>query len=167
MCIKLKKHLYDKDLKKKYFLYGPWVEEPDEVQFKHAGMECLVARVCVSECNDSWFGGHLCGYVFIHGDHPLYECKDYPNLNIHGGITFCDMINEKFAIGFDCGHLFDIIPSFKKIYDEINKKIEKDFLGIGKRGFKDFSKRTYRDINFVINQCKFLAKQLKNVEGEA
>jgi len=63
--------------------------------------------------------GFRCGYVAISEDHPTYKCnEDYPDFNVHGGVTFFDQghlaevilghtCTDKW-IGFDCGHAGDM-----------------------------------------------------------
>lgn len=114
--------------------------------------------------------GHLCGYVDIPADHPLFGI-DYRNtifnmvignLEVHGGITFTgrleNLYNNKelpryldelhdWLIGFDCNHAEDYAPlSYCKPYGELDVK------------------REYRDAGYVAAECKKLAKQLKKLE---
>lgn len=80
--------------------------------------------------------GHLCGYV---GMHVIPD--DYKDIDAHGGITF----NGRFEnvdlkwIGFDCAHAGDLIPKFISPAD---------------------SRDTYKDLNFVIGECKRIIAQL-------
>lgn len=114
--------------------------------------------------------GHLCGYVDIPADHPLFGI-DYRNnifdmiignLEVHGGITFSGRLenfyNNKelpryldelhdWLIGFDCNHVNDYAPF--RPYD--------DSMIIG-------FDREYRDADYVAAECKKLAKQLKKLE---
>lgn len=48
----------------KFKIPGAWDKEPDELDWKHEGLPCSIRRV-------GW-SGHLCGYVGIPKDHPLY-----------------------------------------------------------------------------------------------
>lgn len=56
---------------------------------------------------------YLCGYCAIpkaevpkewHGD---YDADGLGFLNVHGGITYCQMNGADVVFGFDCGHLHD------------------------------------------------------------
>ena len=61
---------------------GPWLSEPDKVQFKDpdTGLDCLIVR--------NRFGA-LCGYVGVPAGHPAHG-KDYDDVDVsvHGGLTF-------------------------------------------------------------------------------
>ena len=155
--------LYTKEDKERYLYKGPWLDEPDKVSFEHSGMKCLVIRSIIESPESIlWFGGHLCGYVVLPEYHPLYECKYYPDFEVHGDITFNDSLNEHaFALGFDCGHMNDMIPSMKKVYEEICDNIKRYFPDIPNRySPSQFLSRTYRDMPYVIQECKNLADQL-------
>jgi hypothetical protein len=67
---------------------GPWVNEPDKIQWQDAetGLPCLIVR------NN---GGALCGYVGVPSSHPLHnvhydEASGAADLRVHGGLTFSD-----------------------------------------------------------------------------
>lgn len=116
--------------------------------------------------------GHLCGYVDIPADHPLFGI-DYRNnifdmvignLEVHGGITFTGRLenfyNNKelpsyldelhdWLIGFDCNHVNDYAP-FRPYDDSMLIAFD----------------REYRDADYVANECKKLAKQLKALENK-
>ena len=79
------------------------------------------------------------------------------NLDVHGGVTYANakrikrhekrpnvFIDEyaSFVVGFDCGHAGDLVPGVKSFHEEV-----------------------YRDIEYVTNECKNLAKQLKELEN--
>lgn len=102
---------------------------------------------------------HLCGYVKLHENHPLFginykESDVYDKIDVHGGVTFTgtldtghnhDSHNPKdFLVGFDCAHVDDLIPHLSKELvcgDEV-----------------------YRDIDYVLIELIKLAKQLKEME---
>lgn len=92
--------------------------------------------------------GHLCGYVVIPEDHPLYQ-KNYDeiDLEVHGELTYSDSdlisVGEDFCIGFDCAHAGDWIPMY------------------------GFENDTYKDITFVENEIKSLIDQIKDNEKES
>jgi hypothetical protein len=101
---------------------------------------------------------HLCGYVSLPVNHPLYnkshkENDVFDKFDVHGGVTFTGILdgehnsNDKlklFLVGFDCAHAGDFVPEFSE-----------DLV----RGDEE-----YRDINYVILECIKLARQLKNME---
>ncbi len=77
------------------------------------------------------------GYVIIPKGHKFYEAdgtdEDVMNLEVHGGITFADVLSEvgEFALGFDCAHFRDnpfdnderyVCEECKNLIIEIKKK---------------------------------------------
>jgi len=99
-----------KDEAKQLGIVGPWLDEPDRLEFKYAGFDCLMQR-----------NGFLawCGYVGLPDSHPLYgkSYDEIPNeLPCHGGITYSESCNETIChpsdddtkplwwLGFDCSH---------------------------------------------------------------
>lgn len=129
----------------------PWLYEPDVMEWTDTdtGLKCLIRRVHGL--------GHLCGYVRIMRDHPLYR-KDVQrlNLDVHGGVTFGRrMAHDRFMkrgfwVGFDCAHLNDLIPTYQ------TPKMQK-ILGVSNM----FSGSTYKDMQFVYLETTNLAQQLK------
>lgn len=102
---------------------GPWQDEPDKVQWSDetSGYPCLIRRSAAS--------GGLCGYVGIPVTHPDFG-KDYEDfyLDVHGGCTYaggcdggdpetgiCHVVapgeDDVWWVGFDCGHLEDLMPN--------------------------------------------------------
>lgn len=178
------KYNIDKALKLEHLGEGEWIEEPDEVSFTHKGFDCLIKRPFYGESplteeviQTSGFGGHLCGYVFLPEDHSFYHnsknpildsdgeylCDNYPNLDVHGGCTFVGEMDGKIAVGFDCGHSGDLIPSIQMVNSrhDVNKifeeKFEKEF------GYlpNPLPEKTYKNIAFVIGELKYLIDELE------
>jgi hypothetical protein len=96
---------------------------------------------------------HLCGYVGVPSDHPLFgahydavpfDDDGYP----HGGLTYADnhAPNEKpdgqWWFGFDCAHAGDFVPGIDRWPE---------------------SKDQYRDIEYVRREVKQLAASLARV----
>jgi hypothetical protein len=155
-----------------------WDNEPDELSFidKETGYQCQILRRR-KKTEDSMI--YLCGYVRIPENHPFYNLSssdqlipkenkiilingdeyyicndiwDYKTpasfLEVHGGITFSGFAREGFLpdgywYGFDCGHSGDVS---------------------NKKDIHDFENYKYRDIEYVKDECKSLAKQLKFLE---
>lgn len=68
-----------------------------------AGFNCVIVK---------WDGksgmSHRCGYVEIPENHPFYNHDSIDcEIECHGGITYDEMIEGKFWIGFDTNHLMD------------------------------------------------------------
>jgi len=124
-----------------------WLDEPDEEEFEHDGLKCLILRHREL--------GHLCGYVGVPKGHPCYG-KDYDHIpyddllsvEVHGGLTFSREGNRDTSwpqgywwLGFDCAHAFDIVPYIS--------------LQIG---------GTYRNFDYVRRETKGLAEQLQKLD---
>ena len=148
---------------------GEWDGEPDKVQWKDeaTGLDCLANRQSS--------GGHWCGYVGLppghrfHGkdyDDVKFDNEDDPYPNVHGGLTFSEECDEADApcrgichvaapgepeklwwLGFDCAHSGDLSPGHIKHYGSMK---------FGMDGYE-----RYRALNYVKNECKKLAAQLK------
>lgn len=150
---------FTSDEKLQWWGYGEWVEEPDFLEFYHNDIKCIVRRVAIKEPYTKEvhiFGGHLCGYVRIPADHP-YHHKIYEDVNIdcHFGLTFGEVSNGHW-IGFDCGHMGDIIPSMKKL----RKKYPDLFPIPEELKYSWLFNPTYKNIDYCIEQCKSMADQL-------
>jgi len=88
-----------------------WLDECYRKKLIINGFECLILRIRER-------GGHLCGYIRIPKDHPIYEIDSnrsdiWPE--IHGGWSY-DRTNPEDTydtarwVGFDCAHLNDLSP---------------------------------------------------------
>lgn len=139
-----------------YFGDGPWVTEPDWMEFEHEGIKCLVCRIVHREIGSSkyLFGGHLCGYVCIPAENRLYS-EDDICIKAHGGITY-DRISDHWRIvGFDCAHYMDIVPYSEHL-------IDKAFSGYKDRLF--LTNGRYRDFDYVKGEVKRMAEQVAGKE---
>lgn len=136
---------------------GPWKDEPDKRQWRdeETGLPCLIVRHAVS--------GHLCGYVGVSHGHPLHGKQDYEcDVSVHGGITYTDKCDgsrichvvepgeddDVWWLGFDCAHSGDMIsiPLCNKLH----------WAQAG----------TYKTVDYVANECRSLARQLKAMGAE-
>lgn len=138
---------------------GPWKNEPDKVTWidEETGLDCMARR---APSVGAW-----CGYVGIKEGHPLYG-KNYvgcteDDIVVHGGITYSAYCQEEeketgichitkdddkiYWIGFDCAHFNDMSPLMPAM--------------------PFFSDITYKDLEYVKNECKELARQLKEIEN--
>lgn len=162
------------ELKEKHWGPGEWVNEPDSFCFEHEGFRCQGVRTAVWE---GWEGNHLsggnwCGYVSIPPCHPWHEktWNEIGNLvDCHWGVTYWEPIKQEdgstnLLVGFDCAHSGDLIPSFEMFKQERKdarwaldmEKLKKDFPEC-ERLFKV----TYRNIEYVKDQCREIAEQAK------
>lgn len=148
---------------------GPWLNEPDKIQFvdRTTGYPCLIVR--------SGSSGSLCGYVGVpeghkfHGKH--YDTEDLRDVNVHGGLTFSDKCSpngkEERSIchvpdpgesdnvwwfGFDTSHCWDISP-----------QMDATLRSIGHDPIRD-DRTKYRRIGYVKRHVAKLALQLKDLE---
>ena len=66
--------------------------------------------------NDFFPPGHHCAYVRIPRDHPYFEVHyDDINISVHGGLTFSEMVDGEYWIGWDYGHGGDKVRNFDLI----------------------------------------------------
>ena len=130
----------------------PWETEPDFLEFidEDTGYRCFIQRHPELK--------HLCGYVELPKEHELYGSfseENFYNIEVHGGVTYTGRREFEqpnyiadYVLGFDCGHAGDYSPYFFHL------------LGMN----RVIGDETYKDIEYVINECKNLAKQLKELE---
>lgn len=144
---------------------GPWMNEPDRVEFRHDGLPCLLKRTPF---------GAWCGYVGVPPGHPWHG-RDYNDVSadVHGGLTYSRKCDESIGIchvpepgepedvywlGFDCAHSCDLVPDSYKMSGEIRAKSfrlyddDDDDADVGYSG-------TYRDLAFVRAETVKLAEQ--------
>ena len=133
---------------------GQWNNEPDKVQWRdeHTGLPCLARRAR----NGIW-----CGYVGVSESHPWFgqPYQDHDDLDVHGGLTFSDSCaadgkehgichkpaegepDKVWWFGFDCAHVYDLIPEMLRHYPRIPDE-------------------TYKSIDYVRSECAKLARQI-------
>ncbi len=138
---------------------GQWDEEPDRVNLLINGFYCQIERHRMH--------GSLNGYVGVPPGHPVYGIrfedlyKEYPTIDVHGGLTFSQHAREEsllgylpnvpyetgpgltWWIGFDCAHYMDFAPGMGYILTAIT----------GSAGI-------YKNIEFVTNELTSLTKDL-------
>lgn len=153
-----------KEMKKEIWGDGPWVDEPDFLEFYHKGINCIVRR----HYEDGFGGncGNFCGYVQIPKENTLHGKKDEiveDELSVHGGITFDEYENGEHWVGFDCAHSSDFMPSMiHQVENPFLTGLKEAFMQDLKKAFPDFTppKRIYKTWDFVIEETKKLAEQL-------
>ncbi len=131
---------------------GAWRQEPDRLEFEHAGFACLLHRGPI---------GQWCGYCGVPPSHPMYG-KHYDDVavDVHGGLTYSDRCQKEGPIchtpkpgepddlywfGFDCAHLGDLAPGM---------------LRVGGRMIYSDTGDIYRDLSYVRDETERLAEQL-------
>lgn len=101
---------------------GPWLSEPDRVEWRHKGYACLLVRGPLG----SW-----CGYVGVPPGHPWFGADLDLDADAPGGITYAAACEEGghichvprpgeppevYWVGFDFGHSGDYMP---KVHAEL------------------------------------------------
>lgn len=149
---------------------GPWVDEPDRLEFEAYGLPCLMRR--------NMQLGNWCGYVAVPPGHPLhganYNDARAEGIYAHGGITYTDgcqgeichaanagEADDVWWFGFDAGHAGDLVPQLLKYgslaeFDpELHEKLKSlgDEVGV-------MMHDVYRDEAYMRAQCEQLAAQL-------
>lgn len=127
-------------------------KEGNEFDFEAYGLKCYMRRHLTL--------GHWCGYVQIPENSKLSNAKTYyytdselglsdyeeaiNNILVHGGITYSGDRKKDGSIwwGFDCGHAGDVSPFLET---------------------SAFPDAIYRDKEYVIEECKNLARQIKKI----
>jgi hypothetical protein len=150
---------------------GPWLDEPDRVDFEFAGLPCLLHRNIRTDGRYS--PAAWCGYVAVPPGHPLHGLGyGSPEVDhamrvrgVHGGLTYSEACaghichvpkpgepDDVWWFGFDCNHSGDLAPGLAK--------------GFGATGGAPESCRLtlpgdeYRDIAYVYAETIALAAQL-------
>lgn len=157
----------------------PWENEPDRVEFKYKGYDCLIRRAAPKSQNANDWLGSLCGYVAVPPSHPYYG-KHYEevDLHAHGGLTYSnpcqgdichktDIEDKVWWFGFDCAHAGDLIPSVWEARQpggylhHIREDLFKSFKSLENH---PLFQETYKTIEFVEDEIKSLVEQLEEVK---
>lgn len=135
---------------------GPWLDEPDRVEFRVHGLPCLIRR------NTEM--GFLCGYVAVPPGHPLHgmqyrTANQLAPLRAHGEVNYSKPCQDDVChvprpgepddvwwFGFHCGFGWDYIPGYYQWTHH---------------GFGDIE--DYRDLPYVRAATERLALQLAAV----
>jgi len=136
-----------------------WLKEPDRVEWWEGEYHCLIRRHPEMK--------HLCGYVGVPDNHPLYgkHFTELNKINVHGGLTFSNYWDDEYNLwylGFDCGHFMDLAPGLEEQLEEIRRnnlelrRLHKRLLEICMGSWN-----TYRNIKYVTGEVKQLLKQLR------
>lgn len=135
---------------------GPWVDEPDRVEWRDeaTGLPCLIVRGHL---------GALCGYVGVPEGHPWFGLDEHDpaiQVDVHNGITYGDQCYKSSPVqmtsgdgpvwwfGFSCSNANDLAPLLLAHIPSIA------------------ASQTYRNIDYVRQEVTSLAKQLAEVVKE-
>jgi hypothetical protein len=133
---------------------GPWLDEPDRVEWRAHGFVCLVVRGPV---------GALCGYVGVPPGHPWHgQGYDDVEAEAHGGLTYAEHCaghvchvpapgepEHLYWLGFDCAHMHDYAPATEHAIKRIR-------LG---RELERYPVTAYRSLPWVQEETERLAAQ--------
>lgn len=102
-------------------------------------------------------GSHHCGYVEVpeHLGKPDYDESPIMELNVHGGVTYADPLDEmdgKYVVGYDCAHYGDLMKCSEELK---GTSMEHSFM---------YSEGIWRDVDYCTNECESLANQLVNIK---
>jgi hypothetical protein len=152
---------------------GEWVNEDDCFEFEHEGFICFGIRMAIWEGwkNDHLSMGNWNGYIVIPENHPWCNVDGSKiECDVHWGLTFSgrDHWKEGWVIGFDCAHSGDLVPSIEhfKETDPVFNEMDADMKVIREENKKQYPEYamfnpTYKNIDFVKNECRSLAHQAR------
>jgi hypothetical protein len=138
-------------MKMNYNIEKDWIDET-------TGLRCVVVAHLM---------GYRCGYVGVTAQSKLYGLDYYNDkLNdicVHGGLTFSSrgydddypVVSQLWWFGFDCAHAGDA-----KDESLISEQYKPLFLR------PHLLSGTVRTLEYCINECEHLAKQLHNFKEE-
>jgi hypothetical protein len=149
---------------------GPWDGEEDRYDFQTgAGLPAIIQRSAL---------GNLCGYVIVPPGHPAYgrtreslrQVFDAPGgityaKGPEGSVSYATAPGEPegyWAIGFDCGHAFDLVPALESLgflqrFDPFGPMAK--LLALHR------NRAVYRDVGYVRAHCEMLAAQLAVIQS--
>ena len=143
---------------------GPWQTEPDRVEFKHAGLPCLLRRGPL---------GAWCGYVAVPPGHPCHgRATNDLDLSVHGGVTYASLCSEEVChvpepgepddvwwVGFDLSHARDYVPAMA-VHATIDEHLAALLPDLARQLAELHDRRAYRDLAYARGQVEQLAEQL-------
>jgi hypothetical protein len=132
---------------------GPWMTEPDRVEYKAEGFPVLLLR---HEELGNW-----CGYLAVQPGNPLHglDHRDVSgDLWVHGGVNYASQCSERVChvpdpgepddvwwFGFDAGHGFDMSPGLMRLGSPLREMLWGE----------------YRDLEYIKASVEGLAAQIK------
>lgn len=165
----LKRHEAKCEETRKILPSGPWDKEPNRVNWKAHGLDCMAIRH--AECF------HWCGYVGVPPSHPDYG-KGYDDVegDVHGGLTYSNECDGHIChipedggedkihwFGFDCAHCYDMSPGLearlKQLKTQRSLEASRELQRLYEQDNARFS-GTYRDLEWVKKETEKLARQL-------
>jgi len=152
------------DIDKRPWGAGPWQDEPDRVEWEHAGLPCLALRNHY---------GNWCGYAAVPPGHPLHRKPyDEVDVSVHGGLTYASLCADAIChvpkpgepedvwwFGFDCGHAGDFSPQMHAFLSSRGRR-EQPYDHAGAVAAGRFDVEVYRTLDYVQDETNHLAEQL-------
>jgi len=139
-----------------------WENELPHFEWFDKDMHCIIHRNPRMK--------NLNGYVGVKPNHPLHRVShidDYSktdSLQCHGGITYSEegphiegMLKGYWYFGFDTAHSFDYVPGLIEIANKVSERFPMIPLPIE-------DEKVYRNFEYVMDEVKQLAKQLKEIK---
>lgn len=144
---------------------GPWNDEPDRIEWEHAGLPCLMSRGP---------SGHWCGYAAVAPTHPSHgKSYDDQNIEIHGGLTYgnkcaghiCHVPKpgepaDVWWFGFDCAHSGDYSPSLGNWRSNRGEPSYDHERAVALHAASWSAADVYRTVDYVRAETNRLAEQL-------
>jgi hypothetical protein len=145
---------------------GPWQDEPDRLEWRHAGLPCLIVRGQL---------GALCGYVGVPPGHRYHGVghDDVEGVGAHGGLTYAEGCRGEIChvpapgepddvwwLGFDCAHAFDYVPGLHAQLREICEREHNPLVDVTDARAGPMFGEVYRDLAYVKAEVEDLAEQL-------
>lgn len=143
---------------------GPWMTEPDRVDFVHGGLACFAIRHPEH--------GHYCGYVGVPREHPAYgKPAREVDAEFHGDLNYaapCEgsichtpepgMADDVWWLGGDFGHAFDLCPGREaRLVSVAGPAATATVRALREKCFR---MEVYRDLPYVRHEIEHLAEQL-------
>lgn len=135
--------------------HRPWETEPNHAEWidEDTDYKCRIVR------HDHF--GHLCGYVGIPKNHPLwgkhYSDDETMYIHTHGGLTHSGEDQDDkdtWWFGFDCSHGGDLSPNM--LIHMLDRKLP---------NLRNFRRdEVYRTWEYVEREVRELSRQLKQAE---
>jgi hypothetical protein len=153
-----------RDEKRALYGDGPWLTEPDRIEWRTHGYPCLMLRHPDM--------GHWCGYVGVPPTHPLHGVGYSDrrlNVMVHGGVNYAQPClgdachtpwpgepTDVWWFGFDCAHGFDRRPGIEQLLRRLGHRTLPLPPGLARFMIGEH----YRDVEYVTAEVDALAHQL-------
>lgn len=152
---------------------GPWQDEPDRKEWKHAGFACLITR--------PEHHGALCGYVGVPPGHPWHGVgyDDVQAVVAHGGLTYAAPCRgnvfhvpepgepeDLWWLGFDHAHYLDLCPGMGRHlrFDHNDVYRDMDYATAGVESLAEQARLASVDINCCSSTVMSLCRSIETTK---